>query len=259
MKIDFFGQTDVGKKREKNEDSLLIIDSIGLFMVADGMGGHQGGECASRLAVKTVGDVLKQVFEDPEATLTEDVLFDRSNPGEILKYAIRQASHRIFEEANRNPHLKGMGTTAVTLLFRDGRGYIAHVGDSRAYLVRDGRVKQLTTDHSLVVEQLRAGFITEDEMKKHKFKNIITRSVGFQSDVDIDLLVRELEEGDRFLLCSDGLTNLVDDGDLGKVVSKNPAKEACQKLIELANKRGGDDNVTAIIASVLEAENALTG
>lgn len=252
MKLDFYGQTDVGRKREKNEDSLSIVDSTGLFMVADGMGGHQGGECASRLAVKTVSEILKQVFEDPEATLAEDDIFDRSSPGEILKYAIRQASQRIFEEASQNPHLKGMGTTAVALLLRDSQGYIAHVGDSRAYLIRDGKIRQLTSDHSLVAEQLRAGFITADEMKKHKFKNIITRSVGFQSEVDVDLLVRSPEEGDQFLLCSDGLTNLVDDSDLAKIVSKNSAKDACQKLVELANKHGGDDNVTVVIATILE-------
>ncbi len=258
MKIDFYGLTDVGKKREKNEDSLLVRESLGLFMVADGMGGHQGGECASRLAVKTVDETLTHLLEDPDATLAEDTFVERSDPGELLKYAIRQASRKIFEEASQNPHLRGMGTTAVTLLLQNDKGYIAHVGDSRAYLIRDGAVRQLTTDHSLVAEQLRAGFITPDEVKKHKFKNIITRSVGFQNEVDIDLLVRDLEEGDHFLLCSDGLTNLVDDGDLGKIVSRNGARESCQKLIELANKRGGDDNISAVVVSLLniEAENS---
>ena len=250
MKVEYFGQTDVGKKREKNEDSLLINEKLGLFLVADGMGGHQGGETASRLAVKTVGETIRHLTEDPETTTASELQFDRSDPGEILKYSLRLASQKIFEEANRSPHLRGMGTTAVGLLIRDDKGYIAHVGDSRAYLVREGEIKQLTTDHSLVAEQLKAGFITEGELKHHKLKNIITRSVGFQSDVDVDLLIRDLEPGDHILLCSDGLTNLVEDEELMKIVSKNSPKSACQKLIELANKKGGDDNVTVIVTTI---------
>lgn len=255
MKVDIYGLTDVGKKREKNEDSLLVNGDLGLFVVADGMGGHLGGEYASRLAVKTVEETVRQLLDDPDATISTDVVFDRSDPGEVLRYAIRVASQRIYEEAARNPNLRGMGTTTVALLVRDGKGYIAHVGDSRAYLVRDHSITQLTADHSLVAEQLRAGFITPEELKNHKFKNIITRSVGFQNDVEIDLLVRDLEAGDQFLLCSDGLTNLVEDPDLAKIVSKHPPKEACQKLIELANKRGGDDNVTVVLASMVSLED----
>jgi PPM family protein phosphatase len=251
MKLECFGLTDVGKKREKNEDSLLVNADLGLFMVADGMGGHLGGEFASKIAVKTVEETIQQILQDPEATLTTDSVFDRSDPGELLKYAIRVASQRIYEEACRNTNLRGMGTTAVVLFIRDGKGFIAHVGDSRAYLVKNGEIRQLTADHSLVVEQLKAGFITEEELKHHKFKNIITRSVGFQNDVEIDLLIRDLEPGDRFLLCSDGLTNLVEDSDLHKIVAKSPPKDACKKLIDLANKRGGDDNVTVVIANIL--------
>lgn len=254
MKMDCYGLTDVGRKREKNEDSLLVNADLGLFMVADGMGGHLGGEYASRIAVKTVEETLVQLVQDPEATLATDSIFDRTDSGELLKYALRVASQRIYEEACRNTNLRGMGTTAVALFIRDGKGYIAHVGDSRAYLVKNGEIRQLTADHSLVAEQLRAGFITEDELKHHKFKNIITRSVGFQNEVEIDLLIRDLEAGDRFLLCSDGLTNLVEDPDLHKIVSKNQPKEACKKLIDLANKRGGDDNVTVVIANVLSPE-----
>ncbi len=256
MKIDYYGLTDVGRKREKNEDSLLVSPNLGLFMVADGMGGHQGGEFASKIAVQTVEETIRQILEDPEATISTDDVFNRSDPGEMLRYAIRMASQRIFEEAARNPGLRGMGTTAVALLVKDDKGFIAHVGDSRAYLVRNGEIKQLTADHSLVAEQLRAGFITPEELKNHKFKNIITRSVGFQNDVEIDLLVRDLEAGDRFLLCSDGLTNLVEDTDLHKIVAKNPPKEACKKLIDLANKRGGDDNITVVITGISEGDDS---
>ncbi|HSA58537.1 MAG TPA: Stp1/IreP family PP2C-type Ser/Thr phosphatase [bacterium] len=254
MKIECYGLTDVGKKREKNEDSLLVNADLGVFMVADGMGGHLGGEFASKIAVKTVEETLQKLLSDPESTIATDHVFDRSDPGELLKYAIRVASQRIYDEACRNTNLRGMGTTAVVLFLQDGKGFIAHVGDSRAYLIRDGAIRQLTADHSLVAEQLRAGFITEDELKHHKFKNIITRSVGFQNEVEIDLLIRDLEVGDRFLLCSDGLTNLVEDTDLHKVVLKSAPKEACRKLIDLANKRGGDDNVTVVIANVLATD-----
>lgn len=253
MKIDFFGMTDVGKKREKNEDSLLIEDSLGLFMVADGMGGHLGGDYASRLAVKMVAETIRRLTEDPEATINIKGEVDRTNPGDHLKYALGIASQRIYEEAGKNPSLRGMGTTAVVLFIREEKGFIAHVGDSRAYLIRKGEIRQLTADHSLVAEQLRAGIIKESELKNHKFKNIITRSVGFQNEVEIDLLVRDLEGGDNFLLCSDGLTNMVEDSELLKIASKNKPRAACQKLIDLANKRGGDDNVTVIIASVLES------
>jgi protein phosphatase len=254
MKLECYGLTDVGKKREKNEDSLLVNADLGLFMVADGMGGHLGGEFESRIAVKTVEETLRQLLQDPEATIATDTVFDRTDPGELLKYALRAASRRIYEEACRNTNLRGMGTTAVVLFIQDGKGFIAHVGDSRAYLVKNGEIRQLTADHSLVAEQLRAGFITEEELKHHKFKNIITRSVGFQNEVEIDLLIRDLEPGDRFLLCSDGLTNLVEEPDLHKIVLKNQPKEACKKLIDLANKRGGDDNVTVVIANILSTE-----
>lgn len=254
MKIECYGLTDVGKKREKNEDSLLVNADMGLFMVADGMGGHLGGEFASRIAVKTVEETIQQLLLDPEATIALDSVFDRTDPGEILKYALRLASQKIYEEACRNTNLRGMGTTAVVLFIRDDKGYIAHVGDSRAYLVRNSEIRQLTADHSLVAEQLRAGFITEEELKHHKFKNIITRSVGFQNEVEIDLLIRDLELGDRFLLCSDGLTNLVEDVDLHKIVFKSPPKDACKKLVDLANKRGGDDNVTVVITNVLDVD-----
>lgn len=249
--MECYGLTDVGRKREKNEDSLLVNADLGLFMVADGMGGHLGGEYASRLAVKTVEETLAQLLRDPEATLATDSVFDRTDPGELLKYSLRVASQRIYEEACQNSNLRGMGTTAVALFIQDGKGFIAHVGDSRAYLIKNGDIRQLTADHSLVAEQLRAGFITEEELKNHKFKNIITRSVGFQNEVEVDLLIRDLEAGDRFLLCSDGLTNLVEDADLQKIVAKNQPKEACKKLIDLANKRGGDDNVTVVIANIL--------
>lgn len=253
MKLAHFGLSDVGKKREKNEDSFLIDPDLGLFMVADGMGGHLGGEYASRMAVKTVREILKKLNEDPEATLSVGQT-ERYQPGDQLKCAIRIASQRIFREASRSSNLRGMGTTTVALYIRDDKGYLANVGDSRGYLIRTGEIRQLTVDHSLVTEQLHAGFITQEEVKNHKLKNIITRSVGFQDEVEIDLVVRDLEAGDSFLLCSDGLTNLVSDREILKQAAKartvqNP-KAICEKLVGLANRRGGDDNITVLFISV---------
>ncbi|MBI2066603.1 MAG: Stp1/IreP family PP2C-type Ser/Thr phosphatase [Deltaproteobacteria bacterium] len=252
MKIVSFGKSDVGKKREKNEDSFLVDESIGLYVVADGMGGHLGGEYASKIAVKTIQEILRKFRDEPEAMMAEGHS-KAGDPVLELKQAIRIASQRIYKEAIREPNLRGMGTTVVALLIRDQKGYLANVGDSRGYLIRNPEIQQLTVDHSLVSEQLQAGFITLEEVKHHRLKNIITRSVGFQEDVETDLVVRELEEGDQFLLCSDGLTNLVPDDEIQKLVSKgkssNP-KSACEKLIQLANQRGGDDNVTTVIVSV---------
>ncbi|MBI1910136.1 MAG: Stp1/IreP family PP2C-type Ser/Thr phosphatase [Deltaproteobacteria bacterium] len=268
MKVNAYGLSDVGKKREKNEDSFLLNEEIGLYLVADGMGGHLGGEYASRLAVTTIEEVLKKLREDPESTLTTEDSVDTADIGERFKYAISVASARIFEQAARDPNLRGMGTTTVGLLIQDGKAYIAHVGDSRAYLCHRSEIRQLTMDHSLVNEQLQAGFISVKDARNHKFKNIITRSVGFQESVDTDLQVRDLEPEDRYLLCTDGLTNLVDDEEIKKILSRrvihlgksskgDPPKGdsprgICEKLIDAANKKGGDDNITAIVITVEE-------
>jgi serine/threonine protein phosphatase PrpC len=253
MKVEAYGISDIGMKRVKNEDSFLINKDAGLFVVADGMGGHAGGEFASRLAVETIGARLKDVGTPPR-----DV---RSAPDyyiEQITSAIKEAGKRIYEEAERNPMLKGMGTTAVLMFARDERIYIAHVGDSRAYLVRDGRIVRLTKDHSLVGEQIRAGLLPESAEKNHKFRNIITRSVGFQEDVEIDIRVDLPVEGDRYLLCTDGLTTLVDDDEILDVVAENSVEEAVQLLIDLANMRGGDDNITVVLAEVKDVKGDVT-
>lgn len=255
MPVNAYGVSDVGKKRERNEDSFLVAEEQGLFLVADGMGGHLGGECASRLATETIQEVVKQLQEDPESTLLMPGIVNRNHPGEQLRYAIRAASKRVFDESVLDVNLRGMGTTVVALLFdkeqEDGsrQVHLAHVGDSRAYLVRDDTIRQLTTDHSLVTEQLKAGIITPQEVKHHRLKNIITRSVGFQSDVECDVTALSIAPGDTFLLCSDGLTNMLEDKDILRLIARNDPKFVCERLIELANRRGGDDNVTVVVVS----------
>lgn len=250
MKIEAYGLSDTGKKREQNEDSILLDEGLGLYMVADGMGGHLGGEFASRIAVQTVHEIFRQLTEDPDATLPAGREEVATDVGERLKYAINVASARVFEEASKSEGLTGMGTTTVSLAITEERAYIANVGDSRAYLVRDREIAQLTEDHSLVSEQIRAGFINESSARNHRLKNIITRSVGYQKEVEADLFIRDLEVGDLFLLCSDGLTNLVSDGEILKIICKQKSlAKACERLIGEANRNGGDDNISVVLVS----------
>lgn len=256
MQIENFGISDVGCKREKNEDRTLINESLSLFMVADGMGGHVGGEYASKMAVKTVEEAVQQLQDDPDATLSDQV---EVKPGDFkswLQFALVVASRKIFEKAAEDTTLHGMGTTAVAMLFRKNRVYIANVGDSRGYRIRRNKIEQMTTDHSLVGEQIRAGIINPKEAKEHRLKNIITRSVGFQETVEVDVEARAVKPGDIYLLCSDGLYNLVEDDEILDIVTHHDLEKSGERLIDIANSRGGDDNISVVMAKVvaLEAE-----
>lgn len=254
MLIKSFGHSDVGRRREKNEDSFLVNDERRLYLVADGMGGHLGGEFASKLAVSTIDEVVKSIEDDPEMTLPEGESLKPGDFSNCLRFAIREASRRIFEKANEDSKLHGMGTTTVALLFRNNKAYIANVGDSRVYRIRGKKINQITKDHSLVGEQIRAGLLSADDSRVNRLKNIITRSVGFQEDVDSDVDIRPVKMGDRFLLCSDGLSNLVQDGEIRDVVLNNELEPAVLRLIDIANERGGDDNITAVIAEVVDLD-----
>ncbi|MFZ5476420.1 MAG: Stp1/IreP family PP2C-type Ser/Thr phosphatase [Myxococcota bacterium] len=255
MRITSCGITDVGVKRTNNEDNYLINEELNLYIVCDGMGGHAGGEFASAIAVNTVEEVLADLETHPDATppAAEDDDAGTEIMRERLRYAIRLAGKRIFEKAAAEPEYRGMGTTCLALLFDTGNAYVAHVGDSRGYLVREGRIEQLTEDHSLVNEKIRAGLLTPDQARTHKLKNIITRSLGYTEDVEIDIQVRATRRGDRFLLCSDGLSNLVETAEIGEAVRSLTPQEAARHLVQLACERGGDDNITAVIARVDES------
>lgn len=255
MQVKAFGISDVGKRREKNEDSYLVNEGYKLFAVADGMGGHLGGDIASGLAVSTLEEVITSLESDPDMTLQEGGVSIK--PGEYqgyLRYAIKLASRRIFERAVAEMTLRGMGTTMVVILFRNGKAYIANVGDSRVYRVRDQKMTQITKDHSLVAEQMRAGILSRDDSRITRFKNIITRSVGFQEDVDADVDIRVVREGDLFLLCSDGLSNMLRDNEICDIMANNDLEPACRRLIDIANERGGDDNITVVLAMVEKVE-----
>src|SRR5579875_1598764 len=239
--------TDVGRIRPHNEDNMAYVspkDPVvmarkgALFIVADGMGGHAAGEVASEIAVDTVSKVYYQDDSD-------DVLAS-------LTYAIKRANTLIHQRAAENMLRSGMGTTCVAAVLRGSTAYIANVGDSRAYYIHNGQVRQISQDHSWVAEQVRAGLLTEEQARSHAQRNVITRSLGTQPDVEIDVFVQPLEVGDFIVLCSDGLSGLITDEDLLSTVSQYQPQESVYHLVERANENGGPDNITVIVARVQE-------
>ena len=252
MKILSWGLTDVGRKRDHNEDNYGAFDDLKLYVVADGMGGHAAGERASGIAVETIENRVRE----HAAVVAEDAVYEGpvedSPVPKMLSDAVRAACGDIFHTAQSERELGGMGTTATSLLFHGKHAFIAHVGDSRAYLIRSGRILQLSEDHSLVNEQLKAGIISEAQARTSRFKNIITRSVGVEEDVAVDLIAIEIMANDTYILCSDGLANLVTDLEIGETISENFFRRAPELLVDLANERGGDDNITVVLAYVQE-------
>lgn len=249
MRITSCGITDVGLKRGHNEDNYLINEELNLFVVADGMGGHAGGEYASAIAVNTVEEVVSSMDASAIAEgETDPVEINRHK----ITHAVRLAGRRIFEKAKEQPEYHGMGTTVVVVLVDGGNAYVAHVGDSRVYLARDGEIEQITEDHSLIAEKVRHGLITAEEAKNHRMRNVITRSLGYQEDVEVDIEVRAVRRGDQFLLCSDGLTGHVEDNELNDTLTSTNPQTAARSLIALACDRGGDDNITIVITRVDE-------
>jgi len=248
LKILAFGLTDVGMRRDHNEDNYLVDDDQRLYLVADGMGGHLGGEMASMLAVNTIRDTVRDERKKLNGGFRGPI---EQHPAlMILPTAVKRACAAIFHKAQEIPELQGMGTTVTSLAFEDGYAFFGHVGDSRAYLVRDGHIEQLSEDHSLVNEQLKAGLITPEQARMSRFKHIITRSVGFEEDVAVDTMVVPIQEGDVYVLCSDGLANLVSTLEIRDCVFDNFLRDAPNSLVALANERGGDDNITVVVVYV---------
>ncbi len=248
MRIISSGITDVGLKRGHNEDNFLINEELNLFVVADGMGGHAGGEYASAIAVNTVEEIVTSL-EVEGVEISDD-----TDPVEVtrqkLTHAIKLAGRRIYEMAKEKPEYHGMGTTAVVLLVDGPNAFVAHVGDSRLYLLREGRIEQVTEDHSLIAEKIRHGLITPEEAKSHRMRNVITRSLGYQEDVEVDIQVRAVRPGDHFVLCSDGLSGHVQAEEIAEVVKERRPQDAIRHMIGMACDRGGEDNITAILARV---------
>ncbi|HUF18763.1 MAG TPA: Stp1/IreP family PP2C-type Ser/Thr phosphatase [Thermoanaerobaculia bacterium] len=247
MHVESFGITDVGRQRQHNEDAYLVDDKINLYLVADGMGGHAAGEVASRLAAETISEFIVHTVEDdgtwPHAY---DENFSR-NTNRLLS-ALIIANTRVIEAMKRDARLRGMGTTVVAGLFDDTRASIAHVGDSRAYLIRDNQMSRVTSDHSWVFEQVRAGMLTEAEAEKHPLRNVITRALGGANTVAPEAAEIDLRKGDHFLFCSDGLTGMVSEDDILRIVTEHESlDEACHVLVRQANEKGGNDNITAVL------------
>ena len=239
--------SNVGRVRTHNEDACREFENeagLHLLIVADGMGGHRGGETASRVTVETVGEIFRGGCSEPES---------------LLRSAVETANERVFELSKRDSELRGMGTTAVALLLApDGRGWVAHVGDSRAYRYRNQRLSALTSDHSVVAELERRGLIDSEEAAAHPRRNEILRSVGADSEIEVDVSAIEIQLGDRFLLCSDGLHGMIDENEIAVILDENPPGDAALVLVERANEQGGHDNVTVQIVDIIDGQEANT-
>jgi serine/threonine protein phosphatase PrpC len=250
MRAEAYALTDPGPVREQNEDFFAVREDEGLFLLADGMGGHAAGEVAAQLAVETVRDIILGEL-DPEETRLDRVVEDYPDMlRERMRYAMNQASLRIRQEALANPAYAGMGTTLCLLLIEDGMAHLAHVGDSRIYLYRAGRLQRLTRDHTVVQMELDAGRISPELARVVPHKNILTQSVGFHGPVEPDTSTRPVLDGDIFMVCSDGLSDPLDDDELTTVFQAHDAPELPDALVRAALDAGGDDNVTVVVVQL---------
>jgi len=241
-----------GLRRPSNEDSYSVRPELGLFVVADGMGGHVAGEVASRVAVEAIaGFVAETSHADPNRTWPFPMDPRTSVDAHRLTCAFRLANRRIADEMATTETLRGMATTASALLVTDHQASVAHVGDSRVYRLRGGRLEQVTRDHSWVEEQVRAGAMTASDARRHPWRNVVTRALSGGEDPEVDVLDTVLEPGDRWLLCSDGLFGVVTDDRIQEILTGgDPLEAVCQRLVDEANQAGGPDNITALLVEV---------
>lgn len=258
MEIVSFGITDTGKVRTNNEDAMLLEEGQGLFVVADGMGGHNCGEVASSMAIGILRDTVCR--PEQKVAIVGGVDHRLSIQANIMASAIRLANRVIFEAAASDPKWQGMGTTVASVLISEDKAVIAHVGDSRVYLLRNGEMSQLTEDHSLVAEQLRKGAITAEEAALSIHKNIITRALGHEPEVLVDISELEVRDGDFLLLCSDGLSGMLSDQEIAALIQAHSHPEpACRDLVSQANAAGGRDNITAIVVELRKNSGFMAG
>lgn len=242
MKARASGKSDIGKVRETNEDQYVIDEEVGFFAVADGMGGHAAGEIASDLAIQSVSDAMRKAAQAG----------DGREARRLIEDAVMAANRKICDSIAAHDDRRGMGTTMVILLAIGDKVVIGHVGDSRVYLLRDGRLRQLTSDHSWVNEQVKLGVLSQQEAHRHPMRNVVTRALGSRGDVKPDLAEENLQSGDAFLLCSDGLNVMLTDDLICETLlaHKDDPEGACRELIRAANDRGGEDNTTVVVLSV---------
>jgi serine/threonine protein phosphatase PrpC len=253
--IHFWAATDVGLKRDHNEDNFLVDKGLNLFVVADGMGGHAAGEVASAIAVNTLRDEVKNKQDLIAAFKEGSQIASSQDIVSLLEHAVHHACSEIHTVAQRETEKRGMGTTLSALLVINNRGFIAHVGDSRIYLLRSGRVIQLTEDHSLVNELIKRGKLKPEEAESSPYQNAVTRAVGVYESVEVDTIDFDVLPGDQFLLASDGLTGYLKSEEISPVLENvDDIKKVPETFIELANDRGGKDNITNIIVRMTDAD-----
>jgi protein phosphatase len=246
------GRSDVGLQREHNEDSFVLLDRHGLFVVADGMGGHKAGDVASKMATEAVSAFFDSTVRD-DATWPFHYDPSLSSEENRLITGIKVANKSIYEESARNVDHRGMGTTLVGMLVsKQGRAFVGHVGDSRCYRIRGGKIELLTQDHSLLNEYLRAMPHMSEALRDDLPRNVITRALGMSEGVTVDVASDEVLPYDRYVLCSDGLSGMISDEEILKIVSSyDDPDKACEALIAAANGRGGEDNITAVVVHIL--------
>ena len=247
------GETNVGMKRTHNEDNFTVLEEDSLYVVADGMGGHASGEVASQMAIDTLREFFRATSADPEATWPYKMDKSRGYEENRLITSIKLANLRIYEAAQRDPKLRGMGTTAVSIIVVEDGVLIAHVGDSRCYRLRDSKLEQLTEDHSLLNDYIKMKRLSEEEIANFPHKNVIVRALGMKESVKVDTQLDKPQPGDIYVLCSDGLCGPASDEEIREIVlaEHTDLKTAATKLIERANANGGPDNITVVLAKVM--------
>lgn len=259
MQLDSFGLTDRGLVRRNNEDSIMLEPQLSFYAVADGMGGHKGGEYASRICLESMRDYLRQAASGSAPLIRGDDTAG-SESARLLGSAVRFANQVVREAAEARTEWSGMGSTVVALLFSGNRMTVANVGDSRCYLLRSGQIRQLTEDHSWVAEQVRAGVMGLEEALKVRGRNILTRAIGHEIELKVDLTDLEIQAGDTMLLCSDGLYNLVTEQEMAALIQSSGGLEGgCRELVACANGRGGNDNISVLLVSVVGKGGILAG
>jgi protein phosphatase len=246
-----YGATNVGRKRVTNEDAFLVDDELGLYVVADGMGGHAAGEVASQEAVETIYGMVKQGLRALPQIVGELTNEHARSACRLFEGAVQAATYMVYALAELDKEKSGMGTTISALLALGEYAVTAQVGDSRIYQVREGKVTQITEDHTLIHWQMKQGLITAEEAKRSPHRNVITRAVGNRDYVEVDTGLVTLASGDRFLLCSDGLHGYLREDEISVVTFLGP-EHSVKRFIEMANERGGKDNITAILVEVDE-------
>ena len=252
-KIASVAMTDTGKVREHNEDMIGTEADIGLFVLADGMGGYNAGEVASGIAVKTIINLVRDAVAREDLAVP-DAESGLTRPSIILRDAIHRANKIIYHTSKTQPQCEGMGTTVVACLFHDNKMSIAHVGDSRLYRLRDNRFEQMTADHSLLQELVDRGFYSQQEAQRATNKNYVTRALGVEQNVEVEIHEEPVQKSDYYVLCSDGLSDMIEDEDIHLTISTFSANldTVAKQLIQLSNDNGGRDNVSVIMAHVAE-------